>query len=707
MPFVFRKYLNRRPGLQALYKWMYILLLWFILQAAFAIDQLGLKLDRIEYNNISADNIAIDLISGTGESVTLRISAGQLSLPYSTVLKQLLIQCPSGSLTVTTLRCSKGDFEVQHPDQGKISGQIELSYQLDGSSGQIAISNMTISEYNIAGSMAFDNRGWSVAIRGNQLDVSWLRKIIEPYEIWPKDYSDESGNVDVDVTVTGSELQIQKMQGMIGMHDLGFYGANAAEDLSGEITFEIDIKDGWQIKSEGTLAAGSVYVEPGITMENLRPGIALEVTEQPLQFKVDIELDNPLQQFNVRRFEFDQPGVMTANINANVTLSEATQIHSAAVSLTSSDAGQLYNTWLQPFLLNTQFNMLEAAGDFKTEFQILNNEIRHLDMRFDDIHVYDGNDRFHIAGLDGSFIINETAQPEMSGLSWKGAGIYRLNIGAGKIALESGNLAMNIVDWEDVLVLDGVLHIDALNIINAGKPDMTVTLDGALTPIDMTNFTQAMGLPIMSGNLTGTIKGLTYHRGNLAVEGQIDIGVFDGQVVVRNLNIEDLFGLVPVLRADIDIQTLDLELLTGQFSFGKIQGRLSGKVHNLELQAWQPVYFEAELATPADDTSRHRISQQAVDNLGYIGGGSINALSSGFLSIFKEYSYGRLGIGCRLYNGVCELSGVTDTEDGFIIVSRGGLLPPWIEVKGTGHSITWTSLVEGLRTITTRRPEFR
>jgi hypothetical protein len=282
-----------------------------------------------------------------------------------------------------------------------------------------------------------------------------------------------------------------------------------------------------------------------------------------------------------------------------------------------------------------------------------------------------------------------------------------LDIGAGKLALESSNLGVNIVSWEDVPVLDGVLNIDALNIINAGKPDMTVMLDGSLSPIAMPNFTQAMGWPIMSGNLTGAIKGLTYKRGNLQVEGQIDIGVFDGNVIIRNLHIEELFGLVPVMHADIDIHTLDLELLTGRFDFGKIQGRLGGKIHKLELQAWQPVYFEAELATPLSDTSRHRISQQAVDNLGYIGGGSINALSSGFLQIFKEYSYGRLGIGCRLYNGVCELSGVSDTEDGFIIVSRGGLLPPWIEVKGTGHSITWTSLVEGLRTITTNRPEIR
>ncbi len=221
----------------------------------------------------------------------------------------------------------------------------------------------------------------------------------------------------------------------------------------------------------------------------------------------------------------------------------------------------------------------------------------------------------------------------------------------------------------------------------------------------MTDFTQALGWPIMSGQLTGVIQGLKYHRGNLQVGGHINVGLFNGNVVVRNLRVEELFGLVPSLYADIDIEDIDLEQLTERFSFGKIEGTLNGKVHKLELQAWQPVYFEAEVATAEDDEVRHRISQKAVDNLGYLGSGATGALSSGFLSFFKEYSYGRLGISCRLYNSACELGGVGETSNGFYILTRGGMLPPWVEVKGAGHSISWNTLIEGLKTITTNQPE--
>jgi hypothetical protein len=45
------------------------------------------------------------------------------------------------------------------------------------------------------------------------------------------------------------------------------------------------------------------------------------------------------------------------------------------------------------------------------------------------------------------------------------------------------------------------------------------------------------------------------------------------------------------------------------------------------------------------------------------------------------------------------MGGITDTPDGFYRLTRGGLTPPWIEVNGTGRSIEWTSLIEGLKTI--------
>jgi len=252
-----------------------------------------------------------------------------------------------------------------------------------------------------------------------------------------------------------------------------------------------------------------------------------------------------------------------------------------------------------------------------------------------------------------------------------------------------------------------MVHIESLKAVNAGRPGMQVTMSGELTPVSMADLTQQLGWPAMSGQLSGRTAGRPWEPGRLTVGGLFRVRMFDGNIEIRDLRVEDLFGLVPQLYADIRIRGLDLAQLTERFSFGKIEGRLDGKIAGLELEAWQPVSFEAELATPADDESRHRISQRAVDNLGFIGGGATGALSGGFLRYFENYSYGRLGIRCRLVNGTCHLGGVEDTEDGFLIVTRGGLLPPWIEVRGLGRSIGWEALKEALRSVTYGKPEVR
>ena len=708
MPAVFKK-ISRQAGtiVQILLHTTCAVLIWLTFHTAYAVDQLGLNLDRIEYGDISADNVAVKLIFGDRETATLRISATRLSLPSAHVFEKLEISCKAGSLTATLLQCRDGIYHVQHQDHGKINGHLSLSYRLDGSAGEIVLESIAVGDGKLAGNLTVTADGWDAGIQGNQLDLTWLHKMIEPFGMWPTDYSDESGSVDVDMRIQGRHTNVHHVQGTIRTDAIGFYGVNAAENLSSEVSFDVNALDGWDIKAEVNLGNGALYVEPGITLGNVRPGIALEIQDQPLRLAIDMHLDQSLQQVNVRQLDIDHPGVMTAQGQMEAELGDEIIINKAAIALATTDAGKFYTTWLQPFLLDTQVSALEIAGALETKAHIMANELRRIDLHFDDLHAYDSNGRFHIAGLDGALQVTDEAIPLQSDLSWRGAGIYRIDIGAGKLALESRNQAVNITHWENVPVLDGMLQIDAFNITNAGRKNMVIKIDGSLTPITMADFTRAMGWPIMSGELTGAINGLTYRHGNLVVDGRIDLGLFDGNVIIRNLRIEDLFGLTPALYADIDIDKLDLELLTGHFSFGKIQGLISGAVKKLELQAWQPVYFEAALATPEDDQTRHRISQQAVDNLGYIGGGAVNALSNGFLRIFKEYSYGRLGISCRLYNGSCEMGGVGDTPDGFIIVSRGGLLPPWIEVKGTGHSITWVALVEGLKTISSNRPEFK
>jgi hypothetical protein len=217
--------------------------------------------------------------------------------------------------------------------------------------------------------------------------------------------------------------------------------------------------------------------------------------------------------------------------------------------------------------------------------------------------------------------------------------------------------------------------------------------------------TGALGWPSFGGTLAGDIPSVSYAAGTITVDGSLDVEVFDGAVRIKQLSIADPFGVIPVLRADVDVHDLSLAALTGTFSFGNIQGKLEGRVHGLVLKDWKPTAFDARFATPDGDDSRHRISQRAVENLASLGGAGA-VLSSTFLRIFEEFSYRRLGISCRLDNGVCEMDGVAPAERGYYIVEGGGL-PPRIDVLGFNRRVDWEVLLGRVQRITTEGPVIR
>ena len=120
------------------------------------------------------------------------------------------------------------------------------------------------------------------------------------------------------------------------------------------------------------------------------------------------------------------------------------------------------------------------------------------------------------------------------------------------------------------------------------------------------------------------------------------------------------------------------------------------------MESWRPVAFDAVFATPEGDKSRHRISQRAVDNISSIGGGGVGGvLSRSFLRFFEDFPYDRLGIRCRLENGICAMGGVAPAPaaDGYYLV-KSRLLPPRLDVIGYADRVDWESLVAQIMAVT-------
>ena len=216
-------------------------------------------------------------------------------------------------------------------------------------------------------------------------------------------------------------------------------------------------------------------------------------------------------------------------------------------------------------------------------------------------------------------------------------------------------------------LLDGALQLDSLRVRNAGMPNVAFMIDATIEPISVQRLCKAFGWPEFGGRLGGTISKLRMREGVITLGTTLEAQVFDGVVRVSDLRLEEPFGPWPRFYSNIHLHNLDLELVTGAFSFGKITGRMAGAIEGLELFNWSPIAFDARLFTPADDRSRRRISQRAVENIGSIGGGGAGvtaALSSGVLRFFDDFNYSRLGISCKLRNEVCEMNGVAPAPNG-------------------------------------------
>ena len=248
-------------------------------------------------------------------------------------------------------------------------------------------------------------------------------------------------------------------------------------------------------------------------------------------------------------------------------------------------------------------------------------------------------------------------------------------------------------------VFDGGLAIENFAMANLDGDNMEVSFKGNVEPISMPLLAKAFGWPEFSGTLAASIPGVTLKDNVLTFDGNVESKVFGGTIVGSNIRMQDPLGNLPQFFADVRARDLDLGLVTHTFEVGSITGKLEVDVLGLELFAWTPTAFDARLATPKGDKSRRRISAKAVSSLSNVGGGGggvVQALQSGVLRFFDEYSYEKLGITCRLRGDVCEMSGIEPAGVGYYIVKGAGI--PRIDIIGSQGRVNWNQLISSIST---------
>ncbi|MGZ5011422.1 MAG: C4-dicarboxylate ABC transporter, partial [Methylobacter sp.] len=286
-----------------------------------------------------------------------------------------------------------------------------------------------------------------------------------------------------------------------------------------------------------------------------------------------------------------------------------------------------------------------------------------------------------------------------SKISWQQLKVGGVAVGPAELLLLSRADSIRLLKKAQLPLLGGAIVVNHFSWQSQKQLDPEVSFEGNINNVSLEQLSRALNWTPLSGSISGHIPRVEYSNKTLSLGGELIIKAFDGEIKVSNLASSGLFTDFIKFHSDLEINDLDLDQLTGRFKFGGITGKLSGYVQQLYMENWHPVSFFAWLGTPENDDSRHRISQKAVQNIANIGGGgAADLLSRSFLRFFETFGYNKLGIGCYLHDGVCQLMGVEAKGSGYAIVTGGGL--PRIDVIGYNPRVDWNVLMERLKRIT-------
>ena len=614
-------------------------------------------------------------------------------------LRDIDIRCPDPVVHATLVSCRDGRFTASHQRFGRLRFVAAASFDRVRQSLAVDVRGLNLA----GGSWHIDAHwrpsGWQLTALADRLPIAALRKFAAPWISLPKDI-EVDGTLSPRITVTGHEsVQRMTISAQVAALMLNNADGTVATD---RLAMTIDaaltpVAHGYDIASRISLSGGQAYRDP----------VFLDLARTPLSIDLAGAWNAAGRRLVVTRYTIDQPGVLLASGTAQLTPFDATLIGALSVSLEHGLFPGLYATYLQPFLVNSDFKDLVTRGALHGSAEIRDGSPVALDVELEAIDFDDDAGRMAVHGLGGR--INWTADAaaaQPSRLAWHDGKAYGFTGGAASISFVTAARGLRMLEPTLLPVFDGGLAIAALEVHDAAMPSMSLLFDATLEPISMRRICQVLGWPEFSGTVAGRIPRLTFKDKVLSLDGDLEARVFDGRIVVSKLRLEDPLGAWPRLSGDIDLKQLDLQSVTGTFSFGEITGRLSGYIRGLELFAWRPIAFDALLATPPGDRSEHRISQRAISNISAIGGGgsgnAMATLSSGLLRFFENFKYDRLGLACKLQNEVCEMQGIAPAKGGYYIVKGRGL--PRIDVIGSAGRIDWPQLVANLKAATSAGP---
>lgn len=638
----------------------------------------------LEIERVSLDAASLELVRvsnappGAGPDDGIEVHVASITPGAGdTAYGPFLLNCPGDLATAVDSRCRDGSWNIS-----LLEGWPELN-------GTLLEARLDGTEVTVESRGALDTLAWHASLRSAagafdltlrlpEQDVTAL-SFLQP-RLAPIGWVG-AGRLSGQAEVSGGAGGAFRARGGVELSGLDFdspEGLYAGLGIGVSLTARLDSAGDGVIDLEGSLASGELLLQDFYRDFS---GKALQLTA-----RVAIEED----ALDVRRLSLGDGDALHLAGQARLPLGQETAGPDLLLRELRLEFPQAYARYLESVAAVFTLDGLETEGVVSWKGDWAPGTARSGELRFENFTIADAErERFSIRALDGTLRTGSESR-----IGWQAASFEKLDLGAGSAAIALEQESVRLLEPLSIDVFGGSLSLEelAVGFPRGGEPD--IQLQAEIQGIEMQQMSGALGWPEFAGTLSGSIPGIIWSEGVIEFEGALDFEVFGGQVLLSDLRVERPFGVLPSLAANITANALDLEQLTHTFEFGRIAGRIDGYVRELRMLDWQPVRFDAWFGTPGD-AGRNDISRQAVNHLATIGGGSATALLTGpVLRLFNNFSYRRLGLGCRLQDNVCHIRGIEEHGDAVLLLEGAGI--PKISILAYNRAVDWPRLVAEL-----------
>lgn len=669
-----------------------ILCLMFFSSAASAVDEIILTAGPVTGHGWSLAQLVTRLRIDKDAPPSAMIEATGLRLPGPVKdIDNVVVSCAHLGIDAQGVECREGELRIATPEGAPTfsPARVEAAYNAE----EIRFKVQALKFGDGVVNLSFDGSEGGFSMNADAKGLS-LPSLLQLMDMKRAGFEFKAQKGVASGTLRWRDSKpLGELSASLALDQFAFSdgpGLNAGENLELKLGVDASRRLGpWRFKFDASLPAGQFYLHP----------VFVDATKGALDLNASGNVPQDLKRVAIENFSISHQGV--GNVAGSAVLSldpPGARIDRVELQTNQLFLAPFHATYVKPWLVETAFSKLKVAGDVEAKIEWSREGTSVATLALREVDLEDEGVRFGVLGVNGKIHWSESGSPRPTQIGFKSAQFYRIDVGETDLLGTFSGSGFTLGAPLDLPMLGGALRIEELEAAGLGGEQLAWRMRGALRPISLELLTKRLEWPPFSGSLSGEVPSIRYAGGEVNVDGKLSVRAFDGRVELDGLKLEQPFGVVPRVTADIAVEELSLGALTQTFSFGKIEGRLSGRIDDLVLENWRPATFDARFATPKNDTSRHRISQRAVENLARLGGTG-QVLSSTVLKFFQSFSYDRLGISCRLKNGVCQMGGVEDAERGYYLVKGGGL-PPRIDVFGFNTRVDWSTLVERLKSIT-------